>query len=194
MKLSQILTIAGAGAINSVVPGAGTLVAAAVNAFLPDDKKISPDATGDEVAAAVNSLPPAHRSALMEKELDVEIEEIKGFTARFAAAAEADKSGSSTRPAIALMMARSVCFVIVVYVAAVAVAIILDNSAMVEQISGTWAFIGVLLGVPSALLKAYFGMRTQEKTARYQLANEGQAVDPPGQILTALAGMIKGRK
>jgi hypothetical protein len=101
MKLWDIVKNVGGEIVKSVVPGGGLLVEA-VNAFLPDDKKVAKDATGDQLRTAVESLPAKQRAELMEKEFDVDIVQIKESNQTVRTMLEQDaKNPHTTRPYIA---------------------------------------------------------------------------------------------
>ena len=176
MKLSDILIKAGSTILRTLVPGSGLLIDS-VNAFLPEDKKLPNDATGTQVADAVNTLPPDQRVLVLMKEYDVEIVEINSWTQVQSSLAEADKSGASTRPKIALMMAKIVSFVVVAYSSALIIAIILDRVSMITSLSNTWPLMLAIIATPTLLLRAYFGMRSKEKENRYNVAT-GQSIQP----------------
>ena len=183
MRIGKILTTVGSSLLRNLVPGAG-IVIDAVNAFLPEEKKLDINtATGDAVNSAINSLPPETRASLLSKELDVEIEEEKGFTTRFAAAMEADKTGNSTRPQIALMMAYTVCFVIVIFSSMWIVAIFRNQVDLMDKLKECWPLMLAVIATPTALLRAYFAMRSKEKEARYQMASNQEV---------SVGGMISG--
>ena len=57
-----------------------------------------------------------------------------------------------------------------------------------QILSGSWELMLVLLGTPTALLRAYFGMRTNEKKARYSAAT-GQPIATG--IAASLSGLLK---
>jgi len=174
MKLKDVLTKVGSVVLKNVIPGAG-IVIDAVNEFLPEDKKLDLDAaTGNDAITAINSLPAETQAQIYTKEFDVEIEDIRGFTERFKAAADADKTGNSTRPAIALMMAKTVCFAIIVFISIWAYAIANGLSEVIKNLADSWVLMGTILSVPATLLYAYFGYRTKEKQSRYQLAGDQQ--------------------
>ena len=176
MKLSDILIKAGSTILKTLIPGSGLLIDS-VNAFLPEDKKLPNDATGTQVADAVNTLPPDQRVLVLMKEYDVEIAEITSWTQVQSSLAEADKSGASTRPKIALMMAKIVSFVVVAYSSALIIAIILDRVSMITSLSNTWPLMLAIIATPTLLLRAYFGMRSKEKENRYNVA-AGQSIQP----------------
>lgn len=172
MKLKNVLTKVGTAILKNVVPGAG-IVLDTVNALLPADKKLELDmATGQDVITAINSLPAETQAGIYEKEFDVEIEDIKGFTERFKAAADADKSGNTARPEIALMMAKTVCFAIILFVSVWAYAAAMEKDSIVTGLANSWALMGTILSIPSAVLYGYFGLRTKEKQSRYQMATD----------------------
>jgi hypothetical protein len=168
-------------AASTVIPG-GPLILAAVNEMLPDGQKLPATATGADMRAAVNTLPADQRGSLMEKELDVEIAEINAWEGIQASLAQADASGASTRPYIAKLMAWCVVIAIALFMGVWAVAVLGDDVATLEVLSESWPMILALVATPTALLRAYFGMRTKEKTARYSAAS--------GQPLGGIANLI----
>jgi len=169
-------------AASAVIPG-GPLILGAINAMLPDDKKLPESATGGDMRDAVNQLAPEQRASLMEKQLDVEIEGIKSWTSIQEAHSIADAVGSSTRPAIAMMMAWVIVIEVAVIVGAWAFAVITGKADIVKAINDAWPMLLAIVATPTALLRAYFGMRTKEKTARYSTAT--------GQPVGVVANLIK---
>ena len=187
MNIGKILAEVGGSIISNVIPGAG-IVIDAINAFLPDDKKLSADATGQQAGTAINSLPPSEQVTVLSKQLDVEIIEAQEYTKVISALAEVDKAGSSTRPIIAKMMAQVVCFAVIVFSSALTIAIFKDAAETIKQLSDTWPLMLAILATPTALLRAYFGMRTKEKKARYNIGN-GQSQSSG--ILSDIINMFK---
>jgi hypothetical protein len=189
MELGKILNTVGGTLLKNIVPGAGIIIDL-VNGFLPADKKLDvTTATGTDVTSAVNTLPPEQKAQVLSKEFDVEIEEIKGFTTRFQSAMEADKTGNTTRPQIALMMGWIVSFSVVVSITALFIAIFTKDAATIKEMAELWPLMLAILATPTALLRAYFAMRTQEKEARYQAA-----IDQPiatGGMVGQIASMFK---
>lgn len=178
-----LLTVA-----STLIPG-GPVILSAVNALLPDDKKLPATATGQEIRGVVNSLSPQARSSLMEKELDVEIAEINSWANIQESLAKADASGASTRPYIAKMMAWCVVLVIGLFVSVWAVAIITKDVETLKVLADSWITVFAVIATPTALLRAYFGMRTKEKQARYGMAS-GQS---PVSGLTTLINAFRGK-
>ena len=69
-KLFNVLKGPLAAVASTFIPG-GPAVLSAVNAILPNDKKLPETATGQEIVNAVDALPPEQRASLMEKEVDL---------------------------------------------------------------------------------------------------------------------------
>ena len=186
MDLRNILVKAGSAVLSSVIPGGG-LVVELINSFLPGDKKLPKTATGDQATNAIQSLPPDKQLELFTKELDVEIEGIKSFTQVQQALAQADATGSSTRPKIAQQMSTTVCFVIISFSTILIIAILLDRIVMIKNVENLWPLALTIIGTPTVLLRQYFGKRTEEKKARYELA--GKPPDPG--LLENIVGLFK---
>lgn len=176
MKLGDILKKVGSTIIRNVVPGGG-LIVDVVNSFLPKEKKLSEDATGEQIDQAVKTLTSEQQSQIYMKEIDVELAEINSWTQVQGSLAEADKAGASTRPQIALMMAKIVAFVVLAFSSMWIVAIFRDQVEMIKRLADSWPLMLTIVATPTALLRAYFGMRSKEKKERYSAA-VGQAVQP----------------
>lgn len=167
---------------STLIPG-GPAILAAINLMLPDDKKLPETATGGDMRNTVNQLTPEQRGSLMEKQLDVEIAEINAWEGIQGSLAAADSTGSSTRPLIALMMAWVIVGAISAIIGAWMMAIIDNDVETLKVLNGSWPALLAIVATPTALLRAYFGMRTKEKTARYSAAT--------GQPMGAVANIIK---
>jgi len=188
MKIKDILR--GAATIAApFIPG-GPAIVAAVNAFLPDSEKLPDNSTGHQIEQKIADLPVEQRTAIYEKEIELEIVESNNFSANLNALAEVDKAGASTRPAIAREMAHIVSFSVIVLVSAIFVSIWNGDSDLIEEIKGAWPLVLAILGTPTALLRAYFGMRTKEKRARY-LAGSGSPAQSGA--LSNILAMIRGK-
>jgi len=187
MKLFDILKKAGSIALRTMVPGSGFIIDE-INNFLPEEKKIPSDATGEQITRTIHTLPPEQQTQLLSKEYDVEIAEINSWTQIQRSLAEADKVGASTRPAIAKMMAEVVAFAIVAFLSMWIVAIFRNHVDMIKALTDSWPLVLALIATPTALLRAYFGMRSKEKKERYSAAM-GQPVQVPN-ILTSIVKAI----
>jgi len=184
MNFKSILKTVGTGLISTFVPG-GSAIVSVINGFLPDDKKLPENATGAQAQDAINTLSPEDKAIVLNKKFDVQIEEIRGFTDRFKAMSDVDKTGNTTRPEIAKMMAQVVCFTIIVVVSMYAFAISTHDTGMIMAINEGWPMLTAIIATPTALLRAYFAMRTKEKQQKYEAAT---GVSAP---LSILAGIFK---
>ena len=187
-----------------------------VNELLPSDKQLNPDiATGKDLVNAVNSLPPDQQAIVMSKELDVDIIEEQEFTKRIQALGEVDKTGHSTRPKIADRMAWlvayavfvaitmwGVCMSVIVWQVVVTLKAIragsdaaggIDPVEAMKVVKDSWPFILAVLGIPSALLRAYFAMRSKEKNARVNMAIADSGQAPPASGIAGLIGSFLKR-
>jgi hypothetical protein len=186
MKLKDIVKKVGSSIIRNVVPGGGILVDA-VNAFLPEDKKLPTDATGSQVEEAVDSLPPEQRAAVFEKKFDVQLEQIKqqGETLQAMLIAE-QKSTHTTRPYIAkgAFQVVAVCTLAVIFTWCGGVW--LNRPDIVEKAQDAQTFMLYVLGPLVALLMAYFGILKQEHNNRLN-ASQGS---PIPSLLGAVAKRI----
>ena len=97
--------------------------------------------------------------------------------------ADVDKSGNTTRPFIAGMMAWVVAYTIVLIVSMYAYAIISKDAEMIKAINEGWPWIAAIIATPTALLRAYFAMRTKEKQQKYEAAT---GVSAAPSIISAL--------
>jgi len=181
MKLREILDKIRpfASVAAQFIPG-GPAVVAAVNAVLPPEQQLPENASGGQILTAVDSLPPDQRASLMEREIDLQIEQEHGWTDRYKAMAEAD--GQSTRPRIALMMAR-------LFVAETAAFVVLlgwgayqDGVAALNQ-PYLWTVFTALTALPAGLLGKYFGELRREQANRLGVQRAGP--------LAALMGLLR---
>ncbi len=190
MNIGEVLKKAGAAVLKEVVPGGG-LILELINQFLPDEKKLPATATGAEAQAAIQALPPEQQTQILMKEMDVAMAEINTWPQVIASLASADASGASTRPFIALLMAWAVSGTVAVFVVAWAAAIATDQTATLKALAESWPMMLAVLGTPTALLRAYFGLRSDEKKARYSTATGGQVLQ--GGPLLNLIKTLTGR-
>lgn len=175
MNIGNLIKTAGGIALDAFAPGSRQLI----NAFLPDDKKLPETATGKDAETALDSLPPEQKQAVLEKQIDLSIEQEKGWTARYQAMTQAD--GQSTRPKIALMMAKVLAFEIMAFTVWAFV--------YPEQMSNPalWTVFATLTGVPAGLLGKYFGELRREQRNRQETMGAPQAVG----LLAGLMGKGK---
>jgi len=183
MKFGSILKNIGVGLLSSNPVGASIL--GAVNMFMPDDKKLPDGSTGEQVKAAVDSLPPEQKASLMEKEIELEMEQEKGWTERYKVMSEAD--GQSTRPQIALMMAKVFAAQLLMFMVILAYAVTTEGMSVLNQ-PYLWTVFAALTATPAGILGKYFGELRKEQGNR--LAATGEVKDENKASLTKIIGSI----
>jgi len=167
MKLLDILGKVGGAVVKTMVPGGG-LIVDVVNEFLPDGKKLPADATGSDMQAAVDSLPPDQRARLLGREFDVQIEQHHSLQAMLNAE---QNSTHTTRPRIALGAFHLVAFVSIVAISLWAYAVAVKDDELVAAVTDGWPFVAAVVGPFVTLLWAYFGVLKQEQRNRLNAAN-----------------------
>lgn len=187
MDVLKILRKVGGAVLSSVVPGYDVVVSA-VNAFLPEDKKVSGTSTGAEIEKAIESLPPDKQVELLAKKLDVEIVEIKEHSNVIAILADADKAGASTRPRAAMIAIWFFAIFGGLFALVICWAIIWAEPETLKTLKDLWPLVLSILGPPIGLLERYFGKRTKEKQARYAGAFGSPLT---GGILSSIISAIK---
>ncbi|AAQ96494.1 hypothetical protein [Vibrio phage VP16T] len=170
----DIVKAVGSAVISEAVPGGG-LVLDAINYFLDDDKKLPLTATGAQAQAAIKALSPEQQSALLAKQLDVKIEDIRQSHDTLRTMLDADKDNpQTTRPWIAkwafVFTALFSGVVGAVVIGAYAYAVGKQDVELVKAIMDGWPFVLAVLtavtGTFSLLLRAYFGMLSKEHECR----------------------------
>lgn len=175
-------------ALRTAVPAAGPILDG-LNAALPGDKQLPPEATGKQVEEAIKTLPPEQQTEILSKQIDIEALEIRSHEDIVLGLAELDKPGSSTRPQIADRMAWAIYIVVLIFVAAWAFAIFTKDAESLEQIKDSWQMIAAFLFWPATIVLQFFGKRSTDKSNRMAAAT-GQPLSGLGNII----GMFKGKK
>lgn len=188
MDIGSILKQVGGSLLKNAMPPLSGMAFDAINAALPDSKQLGASATGEEALETIKGLPWEQKVRLLEKKLDVEIEEIKSHTETTKALAEVDKTGHSTRPAIAKGMSQLIAFGIIVTLGPMAYAIAAGKPDMVFAISKTWPLIATIIGIPAGIVNSYFGKRTKEKAQKYQAVTN---TPPAAGLISQIVGMLK---
>ena len=93
MNILNILKDIGIGLISE--SPIGKIAIPVINAFLPEDKKLPLNATGEDAQALIKDLPPEQRTKIELAEISLEKAEIEGMTVRYKAMCSAD--GQETR-------------------------------------------------------------------------------------------------
>jgi hypothetical protein len=188
MNLLNIAKKVGLGLIRDAIPGGGLLLAA-VNEFLPDDKKLPASVTGDQVLSVVESLPPEQRAPLLEKEFDVEITQIKEGNETLRVMLQADAASThTTRPYIAKHSFHVVALVAVVAIALWGYGITTKQAELVKAVTDGWPFVAAVIAPFVLFLRSYFGILQQEHRQRLNGGAEQSTPSGLGGILSAVLG------
>jgi len=184
-KLIDIIKSVGAGIIREVVPGGGLLIGA-INAVLPADKKLPATATGQDIDYVIKGLPRDQRAAILNKEFDIELAQIKEGNATLRVMLEQDaKNPHSTRPKIALGAFRVVAFSCITVISVWSYGVLTGDSVLVKAVMDGWAFILAAIAPLTVLLQSYFGVLNAESRNRLDAAN-----GTPTSGITGIAGLI----
>lgn len=187
MKILDIAKKVGLGLLREAVPGGG-LILQAVNEFLPDDKKLPADATGEQVRNAAESLPPQQRAQLLEKDFDVEITQIKESNETLRVMLQADAASThTTRPKMALGSFHLVAIVTIAIAAGWLYAVFQSENPLKQIVDG-WPFILALTGPFVTIMHGYFGILKQEHRQRLNGGAEQSTPSGLGGILSAVIG------
>lgn len=188
-SLWDIVKTVGSGIISTAVPG-GPLIVAAINAALPDDQQLPEGATGAQAQDAISKIPAVDRAAVMDKQFEVQLTEIKEShdTVRTMLTADATMP-QTTRPKIVLGMYRVVSFVIIVTISLWAYAVGMKDEVMVTAIMNGWPFVVGIIGPFLVVIRTYFGILKQEQQNKLDAA--GGAVTAPSGIAGILSAVLK---
>ena len=178
--LKNVLGVA--GLVSPQVAAAATIV----NTFLPDNKKLTPQATGNEVIEAYNTL-PANDQQSIDRRAELELAEIGASIDRLEAMVSVESVKNNTRPVVVYMMAGVVCLAVLGMMLLWGRTVWSGDADLLKSLAGSWELALVVLATPTAILRAYFGMRTNEKKARYAAAT-GQ---PIAGAVAQLMGMFR---
>lgn len=186
MKLLDILKTVGGGIINTMVPGAGSLIIAGLNKVLPSDNQLPDNATGQDAEKAISKLSSEDRASVLNKEYDVKIEQIRQSYGALQTMLEANaKSTHTTRPKIAYQAFQVVAFGTVSVISAWCFAVFTGNVVMIKNIETSWLFILGVITPLVTVLHAYFGVLRDETKDRFNAA-QGHKVDAVSGIIGRL--------
>ncbi len=186
MRLSDILKKVGAGIIKDAIPG-GSVIMGVVNELLP--KKLPPNATGADLEAAIESLPPGDKAKILEKQFDVEITQIKedGASNRAMLAAEMN-STHTTRPRVIILFSVVVSMITLYIVYLWGDAITEHKTALVLAIGNGWPMILALCAPFFVVINSYFGILRKESQNKLDAANG----NPTSSVAsTLISGFLK---
>ena len=187
MNLWDVVKEVGGAVISNVVPG-GKLLMGVVNELLPDDKKLPIGATGNDVQAAIESLPPTDRARIMEKEIDVDLTNIRETHSTVRAMLESDaKNPQTTRPYIAKHAFHVIAFSVVATTIMWGYAVAVQNAEMVKTVMDGWIFIVGVNGTLATVLLTYFGSIRKEHKQKMDAAGGNPQ---PGGIVGLITGLV----
>jgi hypothetical protein len=190
MKLIDILTKIGSNALKTI-PEVSIVVEIIdlINSIVPKEYKVSENSTGKDVIDTLNSfLSQNAKDIILNKKFDISVQEIKSHEEIIKAIAEVDKMGKSTRPFIAKIIAVNTIFIVDIIIAGVVYAVYTGNTDIVKEIKDSWPLILSLLTPFIVLLKSYFGLRTKEKSHKYEIiSNTPTPLDAISKILKAFS-------
>jgi hypothetical protein len=188
MKLLDIVKTVGAAAVRTMVPGGG-LILQAVNEFLPDDKKLPADATGEQVRSAVESMPAEYQAELINKDFDVEITQIKQSNETLRVMLQADASSThTTRPYIAKHAFHVVALVAIVAIGIWGYGVTTKQADLVDAVTGGWPFVAAVIAPFVLLLRSYFGILKHEHRQRLNGGAEQSTPSGLGGMISAIIG------
>lgn len=155
MSFWKTLLGIGAEVVADSIPGGNSLIKV-INAVVSDDKKVSDNVTGIELAKVVDTLSDADKIQVLDNYNAVLMNESDNFVKVQGVLAEVDKAGRSRRGEISLLFAKATVAWISVLVIAIAW-VSYKNSSYPEE----WV-VGVILGYPFGAIMAYFGWKSGE--------------------------------
>ena len=191
MKLWDIVKQVGSAALQIALPGTGSLIVGAINKMLPDNKQLPETATGADAEAALSHIPAGQRAALMDKQFEVTIEQMRqiGESNRAMLAAEA-VSTHTTRPYIAKGSFQVVAATTLITISAWAYGVLSDDDVLVKAVTDGWPFVLAVTAPLVALLRAYFGILKHEQRDKL---NASRGVPPQPGLMGIVAGLLNNR-
>jgi len=187
MKLKDILKVFGPAVLSIAYPPAAPIIAA-VNAYLPDNKKLGDTCTGNDLSAALTQ----HNPELLEAEYALEAEVIKQRGAAMNTAnSSANENYQETRAFIAKWSFIVVALVTVGITAAWVDALLNADALVIREVSGNWTMVVALLAPFFLLLKAYMGVLEREHQDRLNASNGKTAASS---LAIGLSAYLQSRK
>ncbi|MER2490326.1 hypothetical protein [Catenovulum sediminis] len=183
MKLLDVIANVGSAALSTHPLGA--LAVQAVNAFLPDDEKLSTSDSGEKVLSKVDNMPLNVQVELSKLDLErtKELADADKYTAMCKADAQETRAKIVNKAMNSLIL-LSLLFVLgVVYVYATkgaAAAFSYEMAAVFVTVSSTFAYV----------VRAYFGDLRSETESRHAAINNKK---PRPKGLTGLISQFKSR-
>lgn len=164
MKILDILKTVGAGVLSSHPAGAAALTL--VNSFLPDEKKLPENVTGEEAENEINNLPPAQKQAILLANIDLEKTKEEGYTKRYEAMCKAD--GQETRSAIVKQAMNFLCWITLLFMCAISWVYVTNGAEAAFSDNMVWFFFAIT-STFAYVVRAYFGDLKSETQSRHTI-------------------------
>ena len=178
------------GALRALLPPQVKAVVGVVNRFLPADRQLLPDARPKEVEAAYEGLTPEQQEQV-DREAEIELAEIQASADKLEAMVSVETAGSNVRPRVVQIFCWQLVANSLLAMGAIYSAIYLGDPEMLDRLTGSWEMVLALNALPAAVIRAYFGMRSREKKARYAAATGqdiGGAIGGVAQAVKSILG------
>lgn len=178
MKLLNVIADIGKGLISTHPLGAAAITA--VNAFLPADRQLTTNNTGDDVVNAIDSLPQSEQIKLSK--INLEVEKERGRTSRYEAMCKAD--AQETRAKIVNRAMTALIWISVVFILATAYVYVTEGAQAAFSLEMA-AVYGTITATFAYVIRAYFGDLRSETESRHSVES---GVAPK---LKGVAGLIQ---
>lgn len=179
MDLMSVLKTVGTGLLASTPFGLAALPI--INAFLPEDEKLNSSTSGEDAEQAIYNLPASSRETLMLADINLQVEEERGRTARYQAMSAAD--GQETRAKIVTKAMHALIGLSIIFLAFVGW-VYVSKGAEAALSYELVALFGAVTGTFAYVVRAYFGDLRTETQSRHA------TIDDKPQQVKGLAGLV----
>lgn len=190
MNIKKVLLNIGKTALK--MHPAGAAVMSVVNA-VAGKPVVTPEMSGEQVEAAIQSLPPEQQSQVMLAEIEADVDHDRLYTDRFAIINKGAGLGW-VRPLIVLAMALLIWVATggFLYILLEAVQAAADDEIgnVFREFGQSWMAIVAILSFPTWVVRVWFGYREQAKQRVAQVATE-QPIAPMVGFLEQVKGLFK---
>ena len=180
MNLKNVLTTVGGALLSSTPLGAAAVPL--INAFLPGDEKLPENATGIQAQERIEMLPAGAQSELFALQVELQIEQEKGRTARYKAMCAAD--GQETRAKIVNKAMNALITISILFICFIGYVYMTDGAAAAFNMEMA-AVYGVVTGAFAYVVRSYMGDLRTETESRHNAINGNPSL-PKG-----LAGFVQ---
>jgi len=185
MNVLSVLKTLGAAALSTHPLGVAALPI--INTFLPKDKQLPETASGEQAEQAIHGLSQDDQKQILLADIQLDIEEEKGRTARYQAMCSAD--GQETRAKIVNKAMNTLILLSLIFVGSTALVYIKDGAQAAFSLEMAAVF-GTVTATFAYVVRSYMGDLRVETTSRHALADD-KPQSPKG--LAGLLSALKGR-